>query len=73
MHSLEYAIFILGTKIEKELDQDLGKTLIELASCASRYHPPDPPEGSEHQPGWPDESFLKKHIRIHDPNFTNQK
>ena len=70
MHSLEYAILILGTKIERELDQDLGKTLCELAGCASQYQPP---EGPEYQSGCPDENFLEKHIRIYDPNFTDPK
>ena len=70
MHSLEYAILILGTKIERELDQDLGKTLCELAGCASQYQPP---EGPEYQSGCPDENFLKQHIRIHELNFTDLK
>jgi hypothetical protein len=48
----------------------LGKTLCELAGCASQYQPP---EGPEYQSGCPDENFLEKHIRIYDPNFTDPK
>ena len=70
MHNLEYALAILGSKIEDELDPELGRRIVELASFSAQYQPPDDgtmPGGS------PDESYLRKHIRIHDPNFTNQK
>ena len=46
----------------------MGKTLCELAGCASQYQPP---EGPEYQSGCPDENFLKQHIRIHELNFTD--
>ena len=70
MYSLVYAILIVVTKIEKELDQDLGRTLCELAGLSFQYQPP---EGPEYQSGCPDENFLKKQVRIHDPNFTDPK
>ncbi len=71
MHSLEYALVILGSKIENELDQEIGRRIIELASYASRYQPPKDTDG--YSGGPPDENYLREHIRIHDPNCSNLK
>ena len=71
MHNLEYALAILGSKIGKELDQEIGQRILELAGCASRYQPPE--DTDIHSGGPPDENYLTKHIRIHDNNFTNKK
>ncbi len=71
MHAREYALVILGSKIEKELDQEIGQRILELAGCASRYQPPE--DTDIHSGGLPDENYLTKYIRIHDDNFTNKK
>ena len=71
MHNLEYALFILGRKIEKELDPEMGRQIVYLASISHGYQPPKDTNPSSGGP--PDESYLREHIRIHDPNFSNLK
>ena len=67
MHNLEYALVILGTKIEKSLDPEIGQRIIELASFSHKYQPPQ--ETSMLPEGLPDEEYLSKFIRVYDDNF----
>ena len=66
MHNLEYALVILGTEVEKNLDKEIGRRILELASFSHEYKPPKRTDTDSGGP--PSESYLSSYIKTYVDN-----